>query len=141
VAFGLRTGALASGRRAGQPFAASLGAANGCDRRGPTALLNSVAHLDTSLAANGYAVNMRFDPHRLNGTKGRDLLVALVSGFFASGGMELQVNVLNPQQLEDARANPGKYPELVVRVAGYCAYFDDLPDAVKQEIITRTRVT
>jgi len=140
VAFGQKTGALPSGRKAGQPFAASLGAANGCDRRGPTALLNSVAHLDSSLAANGYAVNLRFDPQTLSGNKGRDLLSALVGGFFASGGMELQVNVLDPLQLEDARAHPGKYPELVVRVAGYCAYFDDLPDVVKQEIIARTRI-
>ncbi len=140
VAFGQKTGALPSGRKTGQPFAASLGAVNGCDQRGPTALLNSVAHLDSSLAANGYAVNLRFDPHTLKGNKGRDLLSALVAGFFASGGMELQINVLDPLQLEEARANPGKFPDLVVRVAGYCAYFDDLPDAVKQEIIARTRI-
>ncbi len=52
--------------------------------------------------------------------------------------MELQFNVIDPEELADARANPGKYPGIVVRVAGYCAYFDDLPDAVKQEIIDRT---
>ena len=54
-------------------------------------------------------------------------------------GMELQLNVVDPETLQDARAHPGKYPELVVRVAGYCAYFDDLPDSAKGEIIQRTR--
>jgi pyruvate-formate lyase len=66
--------------------------------------------------------------------------VGLTKGFFERGGMEIQLNVLDPEMLEDARANPGKYPELVVRVAGYCAYFDDLPDESKAEIISRTRL-
>ena len=139
VAFGEKTGALPSGRKAGQPFAASLGAVNGCDRKGPTALLNSVAHLDSSLAPNGYALNLRFDPNTLAGPRGGDILPTLVTGFFDSGGMEVQFNILDPQQLQDARNNPGKYPDLIVRVAGYCAYFDDLPDGVKKEIISRTR--
>jgi formate C-acetyltransferase len=51
----------------------------------------------------------------------------------------MQLNVLDPTMLEDARSHPGKYPGLVVRVAGYCAYFDDLPDSTKREIIGRTR--
>ena len=140
VAFGRRVGALPSGRRAGESFAASLGPANGQDRLGPTALLNSVAHIDSNLAPNGYALNLRFDPHTLAGDRGVNILAALVKGFFDSGGMEMQLNVLDPEMLEDARRNPGKYPELVVRVSGYCAYFDDLPDAAKEEIIARTRL-
>jgi len=140
VAFGQLVGALPSGRRAGEPFAASLGAANGQDRLGPTALLNSVARVDSTRAPNGYALNLRFDPHTLAGDRGVDILSALVKGFFNSGGMEVQLNVLDPEMLEDARRNPGKYPELVVRVSGYCAYFDDLPDAAKQELIARTRL-
>ena len=138
VAFGQRVGALPSGRRAGEPFAASLGAANGRDRLGPTALLNSVAHIDSTLSPNGYALNLRFDSRTLAGDQGVNILTALAKGFFASGGMEMQLNVLDPEMLEDARRNPGKYPGLVVRVSGYCAYFDDLPDAAKQEIIART---
>jgi formate C-acetyltransferase len=140
VAFGRQTGALPSGRNAGEPFAASLGATNGCDRLGPTALLNSVAHVDSTLSPNGYAMNLRFDPQSMAGDRGVDILTGLVKGFFSSKGMEMQLNVLDPEMLEDARRNPGKYPELVVRVSGYCAYFDDLPDAVKQEIIARTRL-
>ena len=52
----------------------------------------------------------------------------------------MQFNVLDPETLEEARRRPGLYPGLVVRVAGYCAYFDDLPDSVKSEIIARTRL-
>ena len=141
VGFGGRTGALPSGRRAGAPLAASLGCANGMDRRGVTALLNSVAHLDATLAMNGYALNLRFDRDTVAGDKGLRILTALTEGFFNSGGLELQFNVLDPGLLAEARRHPGRHPGIVVRVAGYCAYFDDLPDAVKQEIIARTRLT
>ncbi len=140
VAFGEKSGALPSGRRAGEPFAASLGSVNGMDRRGPTALLNSIARVDSSLSPNGYAVNLRFDADTLAGDRGVQIVSSLVKGFFDSGGMEMQLNVLDPDMLVDARDNPGKYPGLVVRVAGYCAYFDDLPDVVKQEVIARTRI-
>ncbi|MCJ7772797.1 MAG: formate acetyltransferase, partial [Desulfobacterales bacterium] len=138
VAFGEKVGALPSGRKAGEPFAASLGASNGRDKKGPTALLNSVASINADLCPNGYALNLRFDPHTLAGDKGPELISGLVGGYFKQGGMEMQLNVVDQKTLEEARAYPGRYPELVVRVAGYCAYFDDLPDSVKAEIISRT---
>ena len=138
VAFGEQTGALPSGRRAGAPFAPGLGPCNGCDRLGPTAIMNSAASVDARLSPNGYALNLRFDPSTVSGNRGTETLMALTRGFFESGGMEVQFNVLDPGMLEDARRHPGKYPGLVVRVSGYCAYFDDLPDAAKEEIIART---
>ncbi len=141
VGFGKRTGALPSGRRAGEPFASSIGAASGADRCGPTALLNSVSAVDPKLMPNGNALNLRFDPVHVEGEKGLANLAGLVKGYFDQGGMELQLNVLDPEMLRDARENPGKYPSLVVRVAGYCAYFDDLPDSAKKEIIQRTRLS
>jgi len=140
VGFGSRTEALPSGRKRGEPFAASLGCANGHDRRGVTALLNSVAKVDATLAMNGYALNLRFDKNTISGEKGLRVMTALTKGFFKSGGMEMQLNVFDPDMLEDAKENPGKYPGIVVRVAGYCAYFDDLPNTVKEEIIDRTRL-
>jgi pyruvate-formate lyase len=140
VGFGRRTGALPSGRKAGEPFAASLGCCNGSDRQGPTALLNSVAGVDSSLSPNGYALNLRFDISSLKGERAVDTMTALTRGFFSQGGMEMQLNVLDPELLVDARENPGKYPGIVVRVAGYCAYFDELPATVKDEIIDRTRI-
>ena len=141
VAFGSLVGALPSGRRAGQPFAASLGASNGKDRLGITALLNSAACVDPCHSPNGYALNLRFDPAVIQGQRGTDILAALMRGFFEKGGMEVQFNVLDPDMLEDAYKHPGKYPGLVVRVAGYCAYFDDLPVPSKLEIMQRTRLT
>jgi pyruvate formate-lyase/glycerol dehydratase family glycyl radical enzyme len=140
IAFGKKVGALPSGRRAGEPLAASLGPSNGRDRSGPTALLKSVASVDSRLSPNGYALNLRFDPATLAGDEGVNVLAGLIRGFFAYGGMEMQLNVVDPEMLGDARLHPGKYPELVVRVSGYCAYFDDLPDAAKLEIISRTRL-
>jgi formate C-acetyltransferase len=140
VAFGLLTGPLPSGRRAKEPFASGVGAACGADRCGPTALLNSVSSLDSSLMANGNALNLRFDPADIEGDKGLNILKGLTRGFFERGGMEIQLNVLDPDMLEDAHANPGKYPDLIVRVAGYCAYFDDLPESAKAEIVKRTRL-
>ncbi len=140
VAFGGLVGALPGGRKAGEPFAASIGAGNGRDRLGPTALLNSAARIEPRLSPNGYALNLRFDPATLDGGLGIAILSALVRGFFEKGGMEVQVNVLDPVMLEDAYRHPGKYPGLVVRVAGYCAYFDDLPQGAKLEIMQRTRL-
>ncbi len=140
VGFGNRTEALPSGRVSGQPFAASLGCANGKDRRGATALLNSVAAIDATLAMNGYAVNLKFEKNTVAGEKGVNVLTALAEGFFKSGGMEMQLNVVDSEMLADARAHPGRYPGIVVRVAGFCAYFDDLPDTVKKEIIDRTSI-
>ena len=140
VAFGKRMPALPSGRLAGEPFSSSLGPSNGKDRLGPTAIMNSVAKVDPKFAMNGYALNMRFDPVTLSGEKGVKILSSLVKGFFSQGGLEVQLNVLDAEKLEDARLHPGKYPGLVVRVAGYCAYFDDLPEDSKLEIISRTRL-
>ncbi len=139
VGFGEQTGALPSGRMAGEPFAASLSSVNGCDRQGPSAVLNSVASINTDLSPNGYALNLSFDPQTVAGEKGIRILDALIKGFFEQGGLEVQLNVLDQQMLEDARLNPGKHSGIVVRVAGYCAYFDDLSDSLKQEIITRNR--
>ncbi len=140
VAFGRYTGALPSGRRKGEPFASAIGPANCCDKLGPTAMLNSVAKIDSSLIANGCALNLRFDPSVVAGEKGHEILKSLTQGFFSQGGMQVQFNIIDPDILEDARANPGKYPGLVVRVAGYCAYFDDLSEGAKDEIINRTRL-
>jgi pyruvate formate-lyase/glycerol dehydratase family glycyl radical enzyme len=140
VAFGKQVSALPSGRNAGRPFASSLGPGNGCDHLGPTALLQSVARIDSKLMPNGCALNLRFDPHTFSDNDAVEKFCALIKGFFAEGGMQLQFNIVDPEVLEDARRHPGKYPGLVVRVAGYSAYFDDLPDDTKDEIISRTRL-
>ena len=89
-----------SGRsRAGQPFASSIGASNGRDTCGVTALLNSVCSIDPKLYPNGYALNLRFDPAVLEGERGINILSSLVKGFSEQGGLELQFNVLDSKML------------------------------------------
>ena len=70
--------------------------------------------------------------------QGSVLLQGLIAGGFDAGCMQMQVNVLDPEILLEARDNPGRYPGLLVRVSGYSAYFDDLSPAMKEEIINRT---
>ncbi len=138
-AFGEYTGALPSGRRAGRPLANGLSPANGLDRAGPTAALNSTASLDLrGRARNGINVNVRLDPALLRGDGGLDDLVGLIRGYFAQGGMQLQVNALDADLLRAALDDPDAHPWLLVRVSGYSAYFQDLSPSVQREILDRT---
>jgi formate C-acetyltransferase len=81
---------------------------------------------------------MKFEKSLIQGERGREVLLGLVRTYFDMGGMQVQVNVLDADMLRAARDDPTLYPDLVVRVAGYCAYFNDLQPAVKDEIIERT---
>ncbi len=137
-AFGEIVGALPSGRLAGAPFSSGLSPTNGVDRLGPTAALRSVAGLPLYLGRNGVNFNLKLDPWVVSGAQGSRRLRALIDGGFAAGCMQMQVNVLDPQMLIEARDHPGRYPGLLVRVSGYSAYFDDLSPEIKQEIIERT---
>ncbi len=137
--FGRITGCLPSGRRQGDPFASGISPANGADKNGPTAMLNSVTRLDYFLIANGINLNLRFDAHTLRGKTGQKALTDLIKTYFRKGGPQAQINVLDPDELEKARANPSLYPNLIVRVSGYSARFNDLSSAMKDEIIHRTR--
>ncbi|MEK7374590.1 MAG: glycine radical domain-containing protein [Thermodesulfobacteriota bacterium] len=132
------TGALPHGRRRGEAFASGIAPVNGMDRKGPTALLNSVNSIDFTQIANGVNLNLQFDRALLNGEKGASLLDALLKTYFERGGMQVQVNAFDPQILVEARNDPHKYPHLLVRVSGYSAYFNDLAPAMKEEIISRT---
>lgn len=136
--FGRATGALPNGRPAGRRLSNGLSPADGADRSGPTALLRSAASLDSRQWANCYALNLKFDAKTVKGRAGRRALCGLLGNFFDQGGMEVQINVLDADTLRAAQADPTLYPGLVVRVAGYCAYFNDLQPAVQDEIIART---
>ncbi len=137
-AFGEVVGALPSGRLAGAPFSSGLSPGNGLDRAGPTAALRSAAGLPLHLAANGTNFNLKLDPWVVGDRDGAARLQGLIEGAFAAGCMQMQVNVLSPSLLIEARDHPGRYPGLLVRVSGYSAYFDDLSPEMKQEIIDRT---
>ena len=136
--FGARTGALPGGRRAGQPLANGISPCNGRDRNGPTAALSSAACVDNSLVSNGYALNEKLDLALIKDPSRNRLIESLIYGFFASGGMQVQFNVIDPAVLIDAKEHPDQYLGLVVRVSGYSAYFNDLTESMKDELIQRT---
>ncbi|PKN60330.1 MAG: formate acetyltransferase [Deltaproteobacteria bacterium HGW-Deltaproteobacteria-11] len=138
--FGKITGALPHGRRRGEAFASGIAPVNGMDRKGPTALLNSVNSIDFTRIANGVNLNLQFDRDLLKGEKGASILDALLKIYFERGGMQVQVNAFDPRILVEARNDPHKYPHLLVRVSGYSAYFNDLAPAMKEEIINRTLI-
>jgi len=135
---GLFLGATPNGRRAGAPVSNSFSPANGSERKGPTAMLQSVAKIDARLIANGCALNMKLLPSLFEGEERLDKMVALVRTFFEMGGMELQPNVVSSQTLRAAQEHPDEYRDLVVRVSGYSALFCDLGRPLQNEIISRT---
>ncbi len=137
-AFGDVVGALPTGRRRGEPFSSGISPGNGAERRGPTASLSSAARLPLERAGNGVNFNLALAPWTVGGQGGPATLQALIDGGFAAGAMQVQVNVLDPAVLVEARDHPGRHPGLLVRVSGYSAYFDDLSPQIKQEIIDRT---
>ena len=138
LAFGEKTGALPSGRHEGMPFASGLAPVSGMDRLGPTALLQSVSKIDPIHMPNGSALNLKFSKNTLKGDDGSKNLKSLITTFFEMGGMQVQINAHDPEILLLARDNPEMYPGLVVRISGYCAYFNDLSPRMKEEIIKRT---
>jgi formate C-acetyltransferase len=138
VGFGRRLGALPSGRRSGQPLSDGISPANGSDRDGPTASMLSAARAGSLRVGNGLCLNEKLDPCFVHGDAGTRTLCALTRGYFEAGGMQVQYNVVDPQELIDARAHPERHRDLVVRISGYSAYFNDLTDAMKDDIIART---
>jgi len=138
IGFGRHTGALPNGRPAGNRLSNGLSPIDGSDKNGPTALLSSAASLDSSKWANCCALNIKFDKKTVQGQKGVNILSSLFKTYFEQGGMQVQVNVLDAETLLEAKRDPSLWPGLVVRVAGYCAYFNDLRPDVQDEIIERT---
>ncbi len=137
IPFGYFTGALPSGRMPTAPLSNGASPAIGFNLHGLTATLSSVTKLDYTLYPNGIAFTLALDPGFLNGKAGLDSLVSLLRSYVELGGMQIQFNLMDPQQLIDAQSNPEAYKGLVVRVAGYSAYFVSLSEDVQNEVIAR----
>jgi len=136
---GRQTGATADGRRAGTVLADSAGAAQGRDRNGPTALMNSVLRLPASdHLLTTVVLNLRFLPSMFEPPASRRSVRSLLAGFFGRGGMQVQINVCDTDLLRQAQANPDAHSSLVVRVGGYSDYFVRLPRVLQDEIMNRT---
>jgi trans-4-hydroxy-L-proline dehydratase len=137
VYFGLRTGASPDGRHATLPISDGASPAQGADRKGPTAVVKSLAKIDVS-RTGGSLLNQRFLPQALEGEEGVGKLCGLVRTYFKLGGHHIQFNVVDTETLREAQKKPEDYRSLLVRVAGYSDYFVDLDRNHQEEIISRT---
>ena len=137
---GKLSGAMPSGRKAKEVFSSGITPASQA-AKSLTEAFNAVASLDSTNIPGGWALNIKYTPLLLNEKKDEYLnkFGNLVEGFFRDGGMQVQFNIQDYETLIDAKKNPEKYPEMIVRVSGYSAYFKDLSDAMKDELITRTQ--
>lgn len=126
------------GRFAYDPVNDNCSPVMGRDVSGPTACINSVAHLDQKNAKDGCLYNIRFDPRSIQGEKGLQMLGSIVKTYFANMGEHIQINVVDDATLRAAQKNPENYRNLLVRVAGYLAYFVELDSDVQEALIART---
>ncbi|RJQ40924.1 MAG: pyruvate formate-lyase [Dehalococcoidia bacterium] len=141
-ATGRFTGALPSGRRAGTPLTdASVSASPGTDTGGPTALIKSAARTIDTVKFGSNHLNMKFHPSVFSNLQGDKNLMALIKTYFDLGGYHVQFNCVSSKTLLEAQRHPEKYRDLVVRVAGFSAFFVHLDREVQDEIIKRTELT
>ncbi len=138
---GKGVGALPNGRKAKAPLAdGSLSPEGGMDRNGPTAALNSAIKADFKEAAN-VIMNQKFPLALVQDQQNLEKVASLTETFLRKGGIHIQYNFLDKTVLLDAKKHPERYRDLVVRVAGYSAYFVLLSPEVQDEIIRRTEQT
>jgi formate C-acetyltransferase len=141
VPHGKVVGALPSGRKAWAPLADGCSPFQGYDTNGPTAAIKSVAKIDHPKHTAGTLLNMKLNPELVGDERGLDNLAALIRSFFELGGFHVQFNVLSSETLRAAQQDPEEYKGLIVRVAGYSAYFEDLCRELQDDIIARTEHT
>jgi pyruvate-formate lyase len=135
---GALTGATPDGRYAGECLAdGTMSAMRGRDLRGPTALIKSAAKID-QVPYQSTLMNLKFHPSALRSREDLKKLSSLIKTYFSLGGKHVQFNVVSTDTLVDAQTHPEQHRDLVVRVAGYSAYFVQLTKAVQDEIIGRT---
>jgi formate C-acetyltransferase len=97
-----------------------------------------VNRLDFTRIRNGSNFNVRLDCHAVRGTTGQTAFANLLATYFRRGGMQVQTNVLDAAALLEARVHPERHPNLLVRISGYCAYFNDLTPEMQDEVIRRS---
>ena len=131
------TWATPDGRKTGEPIADACSPAQGRDKNGPTSVLTSSTKFDHGHYLDGMAVNLKIHPTSLQGDEGMTKLEDLTRTYFDQGGMEVQYNVVDGETLRKAQKHPEKYHNLVVRIAGFSAYFVDMTTEMQNDIISR----
>jgi formate C-acetyltransferase len=136
--FGLEIGALPSGRKAWKPLADGVSPSGGTDFNGPTSVLKSVSKLNHARFVQGTLLNMKVEPAFLSTEHGITNMMGLLKTMCSLGVYHVQFNVIDQEKLVEAQKHPKEYKGLLVRVAGYTAYFTELGKDVQDEIIGRT---
>jgi formate C-acetyltransferase len=137
VYFGSVTGATADGRNAHLPLSEGISPFQGVDHNGPTSVIKSASKID-HLRTGGTLLNQKFSPSFFEDEDSYEKLTALIRSYFSLDGHHIQFNVVNAETLKDAQQHPERYRDLIVRVAGYSDYFNDLGEDLQNEIIKRT---
>ena len=136
---GAGTLATPDGRKAGEPLAEGCSPSHAADRNGPTAVFKSVSKLPTKEITGGVLLNQKVTPQMLDKEENREKLVMLLRTFFNRlHGYHVQFNVVSKETLLDAQLHPENHKDLIVRVAGYSAFFNVLSRKTQDDIIART---
>ena len=137
VYFGSVTGASPDGRNAHLPLSEGISPFQGVDHKGPTSVIKSASKID-HIRTGGTLLNQKFSPSFFEDEDSYEKLTALIRSYFNLDGHHIQFNVVNAETLKDAQRHPEWYRDLIVRVAGYSDYFNDLGEDLQNEIIKRT---
>jgi len=135
--FGSVCGATPNGRMAHFAISDGTSPAHGSDSHGPTAVIKSLGKLDQT-KSGGTLLNVRFVPALLKREEDQKKLASLIRTYFKFGGHHIQFNIVDTATLYDAQKHPDEYKDLLVRVAGYSDYFNDMTEQLQNEIIART---
>ena len=136
--FGQLLGASANGRDAWTPLSDGISPSQGADFKGPTAIIKSVSKMPTDSMNIGMVHNFKLMAGILDTPEGESGIISLIRTASVMGNGEMQFNYLDNATLIDGQKEPEKYRDLVVRVAGYSAFFVELCKDVQDEIISRT---
>jgi trans-4-hydroxy-L-proline dehydratase len=137
VYFGKVMGATPNGRLAGKAISDGTSPSHGADTHGPSAVVKSLGKLD-QIKSGGTLLNQRFMPSLLKRESDVVKLAQLIRSYFALGGHHIQFNIVDTATLKAAQATPEDYRDLLVRMAGYSDYFNDMNDDLQQDVIART---
>jgi len=145
VLHGYVNAATPDGREAYEPVSDCLGPVHTSmashDRSGPTAVANSVTKFDHSRIANGVILNWKFPPSAVAGEVGRDNLISFIDAYFERNGMQSQFSIVSHETMIAAQERPNEYKDLLVRIAGYSAYFVELSRELQNDLISRTEMS